>query len=110
MVFPVAQSIQRLHLGRVIGTSSRQGDAPSRQEASDTCLPGPAVDVLPVVDDRIERDERGSLGTGSTLHVVIEELLPGSSVDAGRPRDHAIQVEQEGLELRDIDGDDGRLY
>ena len=60
LVFPVAQPIQRLDLGPVIGTARGQRDAPSRQETSDTCLPGPAVDVLPVVDDRVERDEGGS--------------------------------------------------
>ena len=67
LVFPVAQPIQRLDLGPVLGTARGQRDAPSRQEAADACLPGPAVDILLVVDDRIERDdEGGSLGTGST--------------------------------------------
>ena len=61
------------------------------KEVSDTCLPGPAVNVLPVVDNRIERDEGGSLGTGATLQVIIEEPLPGSGMDAGRTGDHAVQ-------------------
>ena len=82
LLFPLAQSIQRLDLGPVIETASGQRDAPRRQKALDTRLPRPAVDVVLVVDDEIERDEGGSLGTGATLQVIIEELLPGSGVDA----------------------------
>src|SRR5206468_11893160 len=94
MIFPVAEAIQRLDLGPVIGAAGGQRYAPSREEASNAGLPGPAVDVLLVVADGVERDEGASLGTGSPLQVVIEELLPGSGVEAGRPRHHAVQVEE----------------
>ena len=103
LVFPIAQPIQRLDLRPVIGSTRGKRDAPRRQEASDTCLSRPAVDVLLVVDDRVERDEGGALGTGSTLQVIIEQSLPGSGVDAGRTRDHAVQVEEESLEFAKVD-------
>ena len=57
-----------------------------RPEASDTFLSGPAVDVRLVVVDRVEPDEGGSLGMGSSLQVIIEKSLPGVGVDAGRTR------------------------
>jgi hypothetical protein len=103
LIFPIAQPIQRLDLWSVIGSTRGQRDAPSRQEASDTCLSRPTVDVLLVVDDRVERDEGGALCTGSTLQVIIEQSLPGTGVDAGRTRDHAVQVEEESLEFAKVD-------
>jgi hypothetical protein len=77
LIFPIAQPIQRLGLRPVIGTTRGQRDAPSRQEALDTCLQRPAVDVLLVVDDLVERDEGGSLGTRSTLQVEETQFLGG---------------------------------
>jgi hypothetical protein len=95
----IAQPFQRLDLGLVIGTTGGQRDTPSRQEALGTCLPEPAIDVLLAVDDRVKRNEGGSLGSGSTLHVIVEESLPGSGAEFGRTRDHSVEVKREASSL-----------
>jgi hypothetical protein len=37
--------------------------------------------------------------------MVIEELSPGRGMQPGRARDHAVEIEQKGVEAREVDPD-----
>ena len=70
-------------------------DAPRRQEVADAVDAGLAVDVLVVVVVDVEGLERLAVRSPSAQEVV-EHLLPGRGVDAGRLGEHPVEVEQAG--------------
>ena len=80
-------------------------DAARGQEASHACPPGLAVDVPAVIRGQVEGDEPLAGARRAGGQVLVEELLPGARVDRGRPRDHPVEVEDEGVEAPEIDDD-----
>jgi hypothetical protein len=85
----------------VLRRAARQSDAARCEEVADPGVARLAVDVGAVVRDDIERHERRAGTLGLRREIVVEELLPGPS----RPRDHAVEIEQESVESRKIDRD-----
>ena len=103
-VLGVAQPAGRLAVRRVAGVAPGQGDGPGGEEAGDTVLAGPAVDMAQVV--RLgEGPERLVVGCRPPPQVLVEQPLPGGGVDAGGVGEDAIGVEHDGLQA--VQGEGG---
>ena len=108
-IFAIAQPMQRLDLWRIVETPNWELDAPSLEEAPYSFLPRPPVDIFLVVLDRVEGNKGDSFGAGALLEIFIEQLLPGSGMDACRACNHAIQVEEECFEFAEVDAVRGHV-
>ena len=92
-VLQVAQAAHGLAARRVARVAPGERDAPRTEQRVDAVVPRPAVDVTEVV---VPRQGPVVLG-GAPRQVLVEELRPRAEVHRGGVRDHAVQVEHDGV-------------
>src|SRR5690348_179606 len=97
VVLAVAKAVDRGRARRVIRLALGQLDAAGLQEGPGAVLPGLAVHVGVVLVVRVERDELGSGALGAGAEEFVEHLLPRRRVHHRRLGDHAVHIEQAGL-------------
>ena len=97
-VLAVAEAIDRLGVGRVVGGALGELDATRRQEVAYPVLAELAVDVGGVVRGQLEACRLRSVGAGLLDEVGVEHLLPRRGVDVGGTGQHAVEVEETGLD------------
>ena len=103
---PVNRCLFRPIPGSPMGTSMPRAARKLRH----ACEAWFAVDIAAIVGLEVEGDEWGAGLRRLLGKKLVKELLPSAGVDRCRLCDHAVQVEDEGLELSDIDGDHGGRY
>jgi hypothetical protein len=102
-ILPLAQPVHGLGARKILWSAIRQVNLSRGQEVADSRPARLAVDVGAIVGCDVERGERRGATRGVRNQVLVEELLPGRRVQLRRPCDDAIQIEQEGIERRQID-------
>ncbi|MFZ3043071.1 MAG: hypothetical protein WA108_15010 [Thiobacillus sp.] len=103
-VLAIAESADRFTVGVVVLVAVRQVDAARIEEASDAVHAGLAIHVLAVVAAGVERTKFLTVALGPRLEEFVEQSLPGGRVRLRRIGDHAVHVEQHGIQLRNQRG------
>src|SRR5207244_5094527 len=100
LVLAIAQAVDRRGT-RGIGRFALGKLDPARgQERAHPVVARLAVDVLVVVDQRVERNEALTGSLGAFAQERVEHLLPGRRVHARSLRQDAVEVEQAGPDAR----------
>jgi hypothetical protein len=98
VVLAVAQAVDGLGAGLVVGGAVGELDPARGEERTHAVVARLAVDVVGVVVVG-ERRERVACALRALAQVVVEHLLPRLRVDGRRLRQHAVEVEQAGLDV-----------
>ncbi len=96
LVLRVAEAAHCLGSGRIGWIAFGEYDAPRGERGANAVVAGLAVDVGEVVLVRVRRRD-----------VVLSEMarehpVPRPHVDVGRRREHAVEVEQNGIEFKNV--------
>ena len=94
LVLAVAETVDRLPAGVVARRALWQLDPARGEERADAVVTRLAVDVLVVVGNLVELDERLVALLRALAQILVEHLLPGGRVDLRGLRQHAVEVEQ----------------
>src|SRR5690606_2750176 len=93
-VLASAEPVARLRIFAVVRRAFRDVDAARAKKRGDTVATRLPVDVLDVVGDLVERDERLAGPLRTSTEQIVEEPLPRRSVHGRGPRQHAVEIEQ----------------
>lgn len=96
LVLAVAQAVDGLAVGRVLGSSFGELDAARGEEGADTVGARQPVHVRGVVVGVVEGTEAVAVPSAQE---VVERPLPGGRVDHGGLGDHPVEVEEAGQDL-----------
>jgi len=106
LILPASQAVDAAHVRTVVRNAARQVYSARLEECDHAVLAWFPVDVPAIVHLDVERNERLAGLSCSLLKKTVEETLPRRCVDAGDPGQHAIQIEEDGIEIprRQADG------
>ena len=103
VVLAAGKPMHRHSLRLVPRLAQRHVDAPRGQEAQDAVEARLAVDIAAIIGFGVEGDEWNASFPRMPAEELIKQLLPGARVERCRLCDHAVEVENEGPELFDVD-------
>ena len=104
LLLAVAQAADRLPVERIVGHAVRKVDVPGGQEAANAVVARQAVHVERVVTRQRERNGRRSRAGRPSLQEVVEHPLPRPGVERGGRGQHPVEVEENRLVRRPVDG------
>ena len=104
----LAQPAHGFGVLRVLLRSFGKLYAARREKGANAVVAGSPVDVGKIVAADVERLKVGSLALGTPVQEIVEHLFPGRGVHARRVSEHAVEVENRGVEVAPAD-DDCRL-